>query len=492
MSTKFTQTIKQTKSSPRPNAEEVFSQHPQHQRSSSMPLGDSQPKPYTVFIAELISAFDSLTKSSTAPSSSTSSTLHTFFEGADHEAHVDSHQLKQVVRALQNADPAKISEVIAYLKAMPDPSTDRTEPFPSTKAKTSSTATSDKILKTNTKEAMAKTLTKKQREEHLDEGLEEWEKVEKSLWRQKSNDQLTGGIDPESCKSPLSPLWLFSSTASPSPEPIESKDATPPKNPRLRRSLSTGFGLSARSKVLVDPSWLLPRRKRTLSSGEQIAKAAASLLTKAATSKPREIKAAPIDTGKTSNLHRQSSMPLIRNASLKALLPTSKASLPDGRRTNNAVAVPEPPQSTSFLVSTFNSITRQFLPSQKGPPSSYSISIYTYWWGYDIYIPHRSMETIQRLSNTTSTFFNILTSTISGVPGLSFLVPIAQIIAAWVGHQWSAMKAEDRGKGVVISAVWILPVILAITPWDLPCCDHSSPPQLTTQRKKTILSKIGI
>ncbi|KAF9184654.1 hypothetical protein BGZ49_004411, partial [Haplosporangium sp. Z 27] len=95
----------------------------QHPRSSSEPLLEHmQPKSYTSFITELISAFNSLSETSTAPTSSP--TLHTFFQGADHEAHVDGHKKEKVVKALQLANPDKVNEVISILKAMPDPTLD--------------------------------------------------------------------------------------------------------------------------------------------------------------------------------------------------------------------------------------------------------------------------------------------------------------------------------------------------------------------------------
>ncbi|KAF9299252.1 hypothetical protein BGZ91_010024, partial [Linnemannia elongata] len=67
------------------------------------------------------------------------------------------------------------------------------------------------------------------------------------------------------------------------------------------------------------------------------------------------------------------------------------------------------------------------------PPIFPSISAYTYWWGYEIYVPHKCMDTIERVSNTSQIFFGFLSGTLSAVPGLAALVPIAKIISAWVG-----------------------------------------------------------
>lgn len=82
------------------------------------------------------------------------------------------------------------------------------------------------------------------------------------------------------------------------------------------------------------------------------------------------------------------------------------------------------------------------------------MSAYTYWWGYEIYVPHKCMDTIERVSNTSQIFFGFLSTTVSAIPGLAALVPIAKIISAWVGYQWAVIKTQDAGKGVVISATW--------------------------------------
>ncbi|KAF9926514.1 hypothetical protein BGZ65_007249 [Modicella reniformis] len=474
--------FKQTKRSQKPPAHEIFSQH---QRSASAPSpSTSQSRSYHVFIAELISTFNALSTTSATPTSS--SIIHTFFQGGDHEARVDSQQKRKVIKALQHADPAKVNEVIAILKAMPDPSAKKPD--------TVNPAESSN----NTKAKVPPPTAQKQKQEQLEKDLTEWDRIEKNTWKsQKSNDQTTGvAVDPTSCKSPISSSWWFLSTDAPTsadaPATKETNAHTPTSLSRFR-----SLRLSTKSKLPLDSQKKSQphdtEHKKTLSTGEQIAQAAASLLAIAAASKPKEIKAEPVLISKTSSLHRQSSMPIIRSASLKALLPTFKSMPPDSSA-STTVVIPASSQSTSSsLVDTINSITRQLLPSQQNSPSIHCISIYTFWWGYEIFVPHKSMKTIEAVSNTSLIFFNILSSAIHGVPGLAALVPIAQIIASWFGYQWSVINAEDKGKGVIISAIWILPVAPACRSWDHYGIDHSNTFQaLTLQRKKTAKSRLQI
>ena len=107
----------------------------------------------------------------------------------------------------------------------------------------------------------------------------------------------------------------------------------------------------------------------------------------------------------------------------------------------------------TVLVSTLNSIKQQIVALTASPPINV-ISAYTYWWGYEIYVPHKCMNKLQRVTNTSQIFFGFLSGAVAGMPGLAALVPLSRIISAWVGFQWAVIQAEDLGKGVVLSATW--------------------------------------
>ncbi|KAI7828708.1 hypothetical protein BC939DRAFT_442680 [Gamsiella multidivaricata] len=129
----------------------------------------------------------------------------------------------------------------------------------------------------------------------------------------------------------------------------------------------------------------------------------------------------------------------------------------------------------TILNSTLNSIKKQIAALGKAPPTNV-ISAYTYWWGYEIYVPHKCMSKLQRVTNTSQIFFGFLSGAVAGMPGLAALVPLSRIISAWVGFQWAVIQAQDLGKGVVLSATWVLPVALAPRSWDHPGTEEDPAP----------------
>ncbi|KAF9912842.1 hypothetical protein EC991_008708 [Linnemannia zychae] len=547
-------TLKAKKSTKRLASQDIFSCSPPSPASPSPTSTTTVAAvlPYSSFINDLVSAFNSL--STPSASSTTSPTLHTFFQGVDHEALVDTREKKKVVKALQLANPAQVNEIIAFLKAMPDPSK-------AAAAAAAAVAQDSEVKKSHSRDSSQQSLlslvqdkglkkkdstvkkqkTDKKRAQNQeqdkatrleDEKLgDDWDKVEKKwAWEtQKSNDQLTGVVDPESCKNAAESIlatagsWFFSSPPDParppSPVSVPEKQKTlkskPPKistavtNKDATNAKTTGFGslwVTTTLTTMKSPIEPSPRNKKTLqgsttkltasatklSTGEQIAQAAATLLAIAAKSSPKELP----NTG-AKQIRHQSSMPNIKTATLKRLLPTTKAgtittTTPESTTKADSVALTPAP---SYISTTLSSLTKQWLiPTyQTTPPPTNMMSAFTYWWGYEIYVPHKCMDTIERVSNTSQMFFGFLIGTVGTIPGLAALVPIAKIISAWVGYQWTVIKTQDTGRGVVISATWVLPVALASRPWDN--CGHESDSfldfsSLTSSPKKTLKSKL--
>jgi len=93
------------------------------------------------------------------------------------------------------------------------------------------------------------------------------------------------------------------------------------------------------------------------------------------------------------------------------------------------------------------------------------VSAYTYWWGYEIYVPHTCMNRLNEAQDITNAFLGFFQIIIAGVPMLRPYIPY---ISAWVGLQFSIIKAQDIGKGVVLAATWILPVAVVPRSWDVP------------------------
>ncbi|GJJ68891.1 hypothetical protein EMPS_01237 [Entomortierella parvispora] len=614
------QTFKGTAPS-RPPLQEIFSSH---SRSASTPTTNTKSKAegnsafaksYTAFVAELVSAFNSISDSSsssgskdTARASHTTSTppiLVTSFEGVDHEIQVDGRQKSKLVKALQSANPDKVNEVIKILKAMPDPTkmtsaptpqaADNGPPVPPKSKAVADVATVPKkeVGRWGTlrvpKKASAMDQKKKQqqgqsKDDSSIEELQDWDKLDIPFWAswegQKSNDQATGvpqdvavteKSPPSSPPTPTPSYWWWSSASTPPTELPQAESGVPPKppakdattlklskhrsTPDLKRAASSGLTLSSlfaksssntptsdTAPSLNDSSSGSKKKARqgkdhshsgnSLSTGEQIARAAAAMLAAAANSKPKNRPVTKTETTKDSkstdmdttladkdikstekDIARESAAKTIRATTLKGFLqtqrmplvkskaatdtPTKKASKESPpvppkepapaaqvaevstKKSSSAVAkkpllsmeaayVPPPPPS--FVVRTIHTLTSglmsPFALMQQCPPA-YMITAYTFWWGYEIYIPHEAMNAIERVSNASVLFFNLLTGALVAVPGLACLVPISKIIASWVGYQWQAIKSQDVGKGVVVSATWVLPVALASRSWEI-------------------------
>ncbi|KAF9413455.1 hypothetical protein BGZ94_000725 [Podila epigama] len=490
---------------------------PKHAKTSSLDSSLSPtsaaaagPPSYSVFLADLVSTFNALT----APNNCT---VKTSFQGTEHEARVDFVEKKKVMRALQKANPAQVNKVISLLKAMPDPSTTplstatkttttKTQPTgPSTLTLgTASQPNSNYSHATLTKKTAAR-IQAKLRAENRDLGeddLKEWNKIErKKPSERRSNDQSTGVLDEASAAAEASSIFswwpstdvltLFtSSTTSSSSSPSTNNNTTTTSIKTTTPTFwSTLKGKPDQGSIASTGGTKKKNEDRTggLSTGEQIAIAAAALMAAAAIARPKPTpkdknaaktkaastaKANSVIATKTTKPPAATIATLKVNASVNASTnandTTSSSSMSRLRSmvTKKSPLPPAAAEEPSFLVATINSLTRQFLALQNGPPPTHMISAYTFWWGYEIYIPHKCMANLDHGLNTSQIFLNLLSGAIVNIPGLSALVPIAKIISAWVGYQWGIIKTQDNGKGVVISATWVLPVALASRPWD--------------------------
>ncbi|KAG0197965.1 hypothetical protein BGX28_008556 [Mortierella sp. GBA30] len=491
-------TLKTKKLAKRLSADEMF---PKHSRSASNPssptstivpvASSAQPVSYTAFLADLISVFNTLSTPSTVPTNSPS--LHASFSGADHVSYVDAFQKENVVKALQYADPVKVNEVITFLRAMPDPTaTQESKEQKKTHSRESSTQSTSSVK--DTKE-WGKPAIKKQRRKQLVQELEEWDKVEKNnFWEtQKSNNQLTGVVDPESCRGTATASWWLSSVITPaasSPSDVKTQcTVVTTAKPSVSEAKISCRTKDADTTSLLGGLWPLMKTRsqllpnRSLSTGKQIAQAAASLLATTARSKPN----APSRTEGTRaemSVRRQSSAPVIRSRTSKLLLATATAHSSDTNLSASKKSATSvvPTTLPSYLISTINSLTRQLMTLHDGIPM-----VRCFWWGYSIYLNRQSMSSLQRATNTGQVFFSFLYSTIGSHAWLAALLPL---IAAWVSHQWSAMKGVDKGRGVVVSATWILPIALAPRSWEDEDDPEPSGAKATLKAKLKVIKRV--
>ncbi|KAF9148135.1 hypothetical protein BG015_010166 [Linnemannia schmuckeri] len=366
--------------------------------------------------------------------------------GSNHETHVDSYQKKKAVKALQKAKPAEVNNLINILKAMPDPTVvefkevhsreasrhhhpapEPQEPKPST-GDTATTGAPTEAPTTSEPDGEEGNSSKDKESEK--EGEEE---------------------EVEEVKAPSS-WWAVS---------FASLKATLISEPAVGEPSVTTTTTTVTTITMT---------------AEEVKKAAAEAeAAEAAEAEAAKAKAAEQEAAVTAAAEGAETV-VVESTVVKkdkgVATATATATETENKNigtitSSTTVANTKTTADKTTLVSTLNSIKKQIVALTKTPPIDV-ISAYTYWWGYEIYVPHKCMNKLQRVSNTSQIFFGFLSGAVAGVPGLAALVPFSRIISAWVGFQWAVIQAEDLGKGVVLSATWVLPVALAPRSWDHP------------------------
>ncbi|KAG8959393.1 hypothetical protein FRC03_008042 [Tulasnella sp. 419] len=107
------------------------------------------------------------------------------------------------------------------------------------------------------------------------------------------------------------------------------------------------------------------------------------------------------------------------------------------------------------------------LPSHKGiyPPTD-RLSVLSYWWGYEIVMPPPSMKYLSNVKSISNALLNFLTAFSLFNNGVRELLPFIRYASQFIDFEWNAIKAQDKGKGVVCAATWVMPAALVPRPWD--------------------------
>ncbi|KAF9913526.1 hypothetical protein BX616_009911 [Lobosporangium transversale] len=362
-------------------------------------------------------------------------TIRDLITGANHEIHVDSYQKKKAVKALQKAKPAQVNELITILKAMPDPTVGE---FKTVHNREHSKQQQHSIQDNATRMKIA---------------IDSSDHGESSL-----NDKANQKVDNTNNASSESEL---------APD-VNQQPASEPESDVIKAP-SSWWAISFSSLMTAFASSTSPKEQPSVRTTTTTI-TTITMAEEDTEQKERDEVKPPVEgsstdsttkttaqTGSTDSAESTKNTENIESNSKKGTV--TKTTTSSTTIATNATA------DKTTLVSTINSIKQQVLALTKAPPNDV-ISAYTYWWGYEIYVPHNCMAKLQRVTNTSQIFFGFLSGAVSGIPGLAALVPLSRIISAWVGFQWALIQAEDLGKGVVLSATWVLPVALAPRSWD--------------------------
>ncbi|QRW08385.1 hypothetical protein RhiLY_07384 [Ceratobasidium sp. AG-Ba] len=112
--------------------------------------------------------------------------------------------------------------------------------------------------------------------------------------------------------------------------------------------------------------------------------------------------------------------------------------------------------------------TTAVLPSHVGvyPPKD-RMSVLTFsnfvvdWWGYEVVFPPPTMLYLGKVKSISGALLNFLTAFSLFSNGVREMLPFIRYIAQFIDFEWNAIKAQDKGRGVVV-----MPAALVPRPWD--------------------------
>ena len=80
-----------------------------------------------------------------------------------------------------------------------------------------------------------------------------------------------------------------------------------------------------------------------------------------------------------------------------------------------------------------------------------TISAYVYWCGYEIYVPQKCMGRLDQAQSVSNSFLGFLQVVAGNASAIS---PYFGFISAWVGLQFTVIKSQNVGNGVVLASTW--------------------------------------
>ncbi|KJA19939.1 hypothetical protein HYPSUDRAFT_43832 [Hypholoma sublateritium FD-334 SS-4] len=131
------------------------------------------------------------------------------------------------------------------------------------------------------------------------------------------------------------------------------------------------------------------------------------------------------------------------------------------------------------------------------PPTD-RISILTYWWGLELCLPPPTLLHLAKAQSVSGSLMNFLSALAIVNNGVREILPFIRYISQYVDFEFSAIKAQDKGHGVVCAATWIMPAALVPRPWDFPLLAEpptsrgEDSPQTTPDLVSTPASLLGI
>ncbi|GLB37104.1 hypothetical protein LshimejAT787_0401550 [Lyophyllum shimeji] len=142
-------------------------------------------------------------------------------------------------------------------------------------------------------------------------------------------------------------------------------------------------------------------------------------------------------------------------------------------------------QITPQLMALGYATGRAVVPDHRGiyPPTD-RMSVLTYWWGLELVLPTPSLQHLASAHSVAGTVVNFLTALSLINNGVREILPFVRYISQFIDFEFNAIKGQDKGRGVVCAATWIMPAAMVPRPWDFPDPPADAPPANKTDDEK--------
>ncbi|KAG7449543.1 uncharacterized protein BT62DRAFT_590505 [Guyanagaster necrorhizus] len=124
-------------------------------------------------------------------------------------------------------------------------------------------------------------------------------------------------------------------------------------------------------------------------------------------------------------------------------------------------------QITPQLMALGYATGKAVLPDHTGvyPPTD-RMSVLTYWWGLEVALPPPTLAYLGNVHSISNAIVNFMSALALVSNGAREILPFVRYISQFVDFEFDAIKAQNKGRGVVCAATWIMPAAMVPRPWD--------------------------
>ncbi|KAK0461121.1 uncharacterized protein EV420DRAFT_1530370 [Desarmillaria tabescens] len=124
-------------------------------------------------------------------------------------------------------------------------------------------------------------------------------------------------------------------------------------------------------------------------------------------------------------------------------------------------------QITPQLMALGYATGKAVLPDHTGvyPPTD-RMSVLTYWWGLEVALPPPTLAYLGNVRSISNAIVNFMSALALVNNGAREILPFVRYISQFVDFEFNAIKEQDKGRGVVCAATWIMPAAMVPRSWD--------------------------